>query len=57
MGRRGAAGGEYLSESLTDYLYTYMLASLIIWFACSSVRGCGSACTAAEEDQEADVPQ
>lgn len=56
-GEEGENWWEYLSESLTDYLYTYMLTSAIICFARFSFRGCGSASIATEEVQEADVPQ
>lgn len=38
MGRRGETGGrEYLSESLTDYLYTYVLTSV---YVCVCARAC-----------------
>lgn len=44
-GEEGGTGGrEYLSESLTDYLYTYMLTSVIPCLVCFSFCGCGSAC-------------
>lgn len=33
-GGGGAGGRDYLSESLTDYLYTYVLTSMIVCFVC-----------------------
>lgn len=44
-GGGGETGGrEYLSESLTDYLHTYTLTSVVICFACFAFGGCGATC-------------